>query len=101
MKNEHNLIITLKAAVRIAVTFFTIGSVLFVLQFFTHDVIGLAILGLIFIVIAVIFNGITAILIIIDLIKRDRLESFTALCILLANIPIAAGYAYLLMEFNL
>lgn len=98
MENEFQLRIPLQRAVKIAVTFFGIGTLLFTLQLLLGDGGQLIFIGIVFIVIAVIFNSITFILALVDLIQKDRLESFYALCILVANIPIAMGYFYILLE---
>ncbi|MEM7187285.1 MAG: hypothetical protein AAF466_11565 [Bacteroidota bacterium] len=99
MKNEHKLMITLRGAARIAGTFFTIGTLLFLIQLALGQRLSIVFLGLAFIVIALLFNGICALLTLIDLIRKDRLESFCALCILLANLPVAMGYLYMLTYY--
>ncbi len=90
--------VSLKSAKRIALTFFSIGTLLFLIQLLFSDGFGIAFLGMLFIVIAVAFNSIVLLLLIIDLLRKDLLESFIGICIILANIPIALGYVYILLE---
>ena len=101
MKNEFKLRVTLKVAVKIALSFFVIGTLLFAMQILLGNSGSLLFLGLAFIALAVLVNSIIFLLALIDLIQKDRLESFYAICILLANIPIAVGYAYILLEHTL
>ncbi len=98
MTKEKKLLVSLKSAKRIAFTFFFIGTLLFLIQLLIDDSFGIAILGLVFIVVAVTFNTTILILLIIDLIRRDLLESFYSICLILVNIPIAIGYVYILSE---
>ncbi|MGJ8667666.1 MAG: hypothetical protein ACSHW7_14950 [Patiriisocius sp.] len=88
-----------KTAIRTAGTFFGIGTVLFLFELFTksHE---LLFIGFVFIVIAVIFNSITFLVLLIELIRKDSLEAFFSICIICSNIPIAMGYYYLLTHFN-
>lgn len=58
-------------------------------------------MGLFFVVFAILFNTIVLLILLVDLIRKDRLESFYAICIILANIPIAAGYFYITIEYGL
>ncbi len=82
----------------LAFLFFGIGTVLFILGLIVPDPIGIFILGFLFVVIATFISTIFGIILLIDLIKNDRLESFFGLCLLLANVPIAMGYFYILIE---
>jgi len=101
MKNEYKLMVPQRNAIRIFTVFFTLGSLLFIAQLILGDFVPLAIIGLIYIGIALLFNGIAFLLALIDLIKKDRLESFYSLLLLLLNLPVAAGYAYVLLDMNL
>ena len=78
------------------------GTLLFLLSFLLllllKPLIGF---GLFYLCLAIIFNGIIALLLLIDLIRKDSLESFFGLCIILANIPFAALYTYLILELPL
>ena len=93
--------VSLTSAKWIAGIFFSIGTFLFLIQLLFGDSLGIAFLGAIFIVIAVIFNSITLFLLIVDLLRRDLLESFFGICIILLNVPVALGYAYILIEFRI
>ena len=100
MENEFRLMIRLKGAKKIAISFFSIGTILFVMELLLGDLGTLVFLGVAFVAIAVLVNSIIVLLAIIDLIRKDRLESFYAICVLLANIPIAALYVYFLIKFS-
>ncbi|MDC8004445.1 hypothetical protein POV27_10315 [Aureisphaera galaxeae] len=99
MKDKNKPIISLEVAKRIALIFFSIGTFLFLMQLLLGDGLELVFLGMIFVIIAVIFNGFILLVLVVDLIRKDLLETFFAICIILANIPIAFGYAYILTEF--
>ncbi|MEL6811934.1 MAG: hypothetical protein AAFP76_11410 [Bacteroidota bacterium] len=101
MKKKNGIMVSLTSAKWIAGIFFCIGTLLFLVQLLLGDSLGIAFLGAIFIVIAIIFNSITLLLLIIDLVRKDLLESFFGICIILLNVPIAAGYAYILIEFRI
>ncbi len=101
MTQRKGLMVSLRSAKIIALVFFILGTLLFGIQFLVSDLIGLIGLGLFYLCLAIIFNGIIALLLLIDLIRKDYLESFYGLCIILTNIPVAALYAYLIIEFPL
>ncbi len=100
MENEHKLMVRLKVAKKTALSFFIIGTILFVMEFLLGDLGTLVFLGIAFVAVAVLVNSIIVLLALIDLIRKDRLESFYAICVLLANIPIAVLYVYLLIKFS-
>jgi hypothetical protein len=58
MKNEIKLKVTLKGAVKVALSFFVIGTLLFAMQFLLGNAGSLIFLGLAFIAIAVLVNSI-------------------------------------------
>lgn len=90
--------ISLKAAKRVALTTFILGTVLFLLQIIFGEKAGIIGLGLLFILVAFILNSILFLVALINLIKTDQLESFFVMCILLINLPVAAGYTYFILE---
>ena len=97
MTPRKGLMISLRSAKIIALIFFILGTLLFGMQFLVPDLLSLIGLGLFYILFAILFNGIAALMLLIDLIRKDRLESFYGLCIILANIPIASLYTYLII----
>ncbi|GAB5401376.1 MAG: hypothetical protein Aureis2KO_29610 [Aureisphaera sp.] len=99
MTTKKNLIVSFKSAKWIAITFFCIGTLLFLIQLLLGDAMEIAFLGMLYTAFAVLFNGTILLFLIIDLIRRDLLESFYGICLILANVPIAMGYVYLLLEF--
>ena len=101
MTTKQGLTISFKSARNIALIFFIVGTFLFVINVFTKEYAPIVTLGLFFVVFAIILNSIVLLILLVDLIRKDRLESFFAICIILANIPIAAGYLYLTMEYGL
>ena len=101
MTTKQGLTISIKSARIIALIFFILGTFLFVVNVFIREDQPLVMLGLFFVVFAVLFNSIILLILLVDLIRKDRLESFFAICIILANLPIAAGYLYLTLEYGL
>jgi hypothetical protein len=101
MTTKQGLTISIKSARIIALIFFILGTFLFVVNVFIREDQPLVMLGLFFVVFAVLFNSIVLLILVVDLIRKDRLESFFAICIILANLPIAAGYLYLTLEYGL
>ncbi len=90
--------ISLKTAKILALVTFLIGTILFIVQFIFGEGIGITGLGLMFIVVAFLVNTVMFLIAFIDLLRTDHLESFYVMCILLINLPIAIGYAYLIIE---
>ena len=91
---------SLKAAKRIAGTSFVIGTLLFLFQLLLGYQLSLGIIGLAYIALALFVNGIAFLLAFIKLIKTDELDAFFAMCILLANLPIAIGYIYIIEQIR-
>ena len=91
--------ITLKTAKNTALTFFSIGTLLFVLLLLTKSLPTFAFIGFVFIVTAIIYNLTIVVLLLIQLIKQNELETFCSILIILLNIPIAIGYFYILIHF--
>lgn len=92
--------ITLKTAQKTSLIFFSIGTFLFLIQLLTKDELAFALLGLVFVLIAIVYNLIVIIILIIQLIKHNELDTFFSILIILLNIPIAAGYLYILIHFS-
>ena len=101
MTTKQGLTISLKSARTIALIFFIVGTFLFVINVFTNEYPPIITLGLFFVVFAVLFNTIVLLILLVDLIRKDRLDSFFGICNILANLPIAAAYFYLTMEYGL
>lgn len=101
MTTKQGLTISLNSARNIALVFFIVGTFLFVINTFIKEYPPIVMMGLFFVVFAILFNTIVLLILLVDLIRKDRLESFYAICIILANIPIAAGYFYITIEYGL
>jgi len=100
MTTKQGLTISFNSARNIALIFFIVGTFLFIINAFINEYPPIVTLGFFFVVFAIIFNSIVLLILLVDLIRKDRLESFFAICIILANIPIAAGYLYIIMEYG-
>jgi len=100
MSTKQGLTISFNSARIIALIFFIVGTFLFLINAFTKEYPPIVTFGFLFVVFAVIFNSIVLFILLVDLIRKDRLESFFAICIILSNIPIAAGYLYIIMEYG-
>jgi len=86
-----------RIAVKLAITCFSIGSLLFILLLTTnsHFIITMSFL---FFILYGMSNLIMLIVILINMLLnyKDLQQHFTALIIMLLNVPIATGYLYLL-----
>ncbi|MBX2829546.1 MAG: hypothetical protein KTR22_15385 [Flavobacteriaceae bacterium] len=92
-------VISFRTAFRIALWFFGIGTFLFLFQLLLGEGMYLVFIGIVFLFVAIVFNGFILLILIVDLIRKDILETFFAICVILANIPIALGYTYILIEY--
>lgn len=99
MSKTQKLMVSYRSAKISALVFFCIGTLLFLLQYFFGRAFGLLFIGFAFVVFAAVYNCILFLLLLIDLIRRDRVESFFGLCLILANLPIAWVYLYILTEY--
>ena len=83
---------------KIAVYSFGIGTLLFLLHFVTQDA-YLYIIGYFYLILAIIINGIILLFLLYKLIiyKNTRQQIFIKILILLANIPIALFYFYIII----
>jgi len=100
MTTKQGITISFKSARNIALIFFIVGTFLFILNAFIDEYPPMMMLGFFFVVFAIVFNSVVLLILLVDLIRKDRLESFFAICIILANIPIAAGYVYIITEYG-
>lgn len=91
---------TFKSAKNTALTFFSLGTFLFLLQLLTKADFAFAFFGFVFVLIAIVYNLIVLIILIIQLIKLNELETFFSILIILLNIPIAVGYVFILIHFS-
>ncbi len=84
----------------IAILSFAIGTILFILQLYRFNSGNLIHTGIIFIMSAVIINTISLLVLLFGLLgNTDKLEILKTIGIVLANIPIAIIYFYLLINF--
>jgi len=83
-----------QTAIKIAATFFGIGTFIFIGHYFAPEAPIWFMLGFVFMLLATLINSVLVLLNIIKLIKYDQLETFFSICILLLNIPVAAVYIY-------
>ena len=84
----------------IAVLSFVIGTILFTLQLYRFNSNNLIQIGIIFIISAVIINTISLLVLLFGLLgNTDKWEILKTIGIVLANIPIAIIYFYLLINF--
>ena len=89
----------IRTAFRIAASFFGIGTFIFLGHLMAPETPIWFILGFIFILVAILVNGLAVIGCIAKLIKYDRLETFFSICILLINVPVAAFYLHVVLKF--
>lgn len=91
---------TLATAKKTALTFFSLGTLLFLIQLITKSEFAFAFFGFVFILIALVYNLIVLIILMVQLIRYNELDTFFSILIILLNIPIAAGYVYILIHFS-
>ena len=91
--------ISIKTARLTALTFFCIDTFLFLIQWLTKEDFAFIFLGVIFISIATIYNLVVFIILLVQLIRKNELETFFSILIVLINIPIALGYFYILTHY--
>ncbi|MEZ4859152.1 MAG: hypothetical protein R2781_10110 [Flavobacteriaceae bacterium] len=90
---------TLQTAKQTALIYFILGTLLFFIQWALGYLSGVTLIGIVFLLIALVHNLTVFIILLIQLIKRNELETFFSLLIILLNIPVAIGYGYLLFFF--
>lgn len=91
---------TNRLAVKLSGICFGLGSLLFLLLLMANDISYFAICGVIFFVLYIISNSIMLLVLLMNLLihyKRFQ-EHFTAILILLLNIPVAYLYLYFLTD---
>lgn len=91
---------TLATAKKTAITFYIIGTLFFLILLVAGKIIPFIFLTALYLIIAVIYNLIVLAILIFQLIKHNELETFFSILIILLNIPIAAGYVYILIHFS-
>lgn len=89
----------LKATIKIALLFFTIGTLLLILHFIFNTSNFIIWLGYIYVLLAVFINSIILIILIVTLfIDKQKIETLKAIGILLLNIPIALVYFQMVID---
>ena len=93
---------TFNISAGIALVFFVLGTLLFLLQLVSTNMNELPLIGFYYLVIAVIVNSLVLITLLGKLfIDTNYTETFKSIGIILANIPIAVAYAYIVIEYAL
>ncbi len=89
----------LKTTSSIALFFFAIGTLLFVLQIIIRGITGVTILGYYYVMVSIIINLIIIVILLISLLIERKLETLKSIGIILANIPIAYLYFYIVTKY--
>lgn len=93
---------TFNISAKTALVFFTMGTFLFFLQIYMGKLTALTVIGFYYLIIAIIINCIFLITLIVKLIlDQHRAETVRSIGIILANIPIATAYIFILFEFKM
>ncbi|GER59962.1 hypothetical protein ULMA_20700 [Patiriisocius marinus] len=92
---------TIKISAGIALTFFVIGSLLFLLQLVLTDRSTVPVIGFYYVFTAVIINSIVVLTLIGKLfIDQNYTETLKSIAIILANVPVAIAYTYIVFEYT-
>lgn len=92
---------TFKISAGIALAFFAIGTILFLLQLIISEMNALTIVGFYFLITAIGINCLVALTLIGRfIIDKDHIETLKSLSIILANIPIAFVYVFIIFEYS-
>lgn len=91
---------TLKTAKQTALIYFILGTLLFFIQWVSGYHAGVTLIEIIFLLITIVHNLTVFIILLIQLIKKNELETFFSILIILINIPVAIGYGYILIHFS-
>ncbi|WP_298902649.1 hypothetical protein [uncultured Psychroserpens sp.] len=92
----------LQFVTKAALTFFSIGTLLLILQLCFKTESGIAIIDLYYLLFAIVINSLILLVLIGYLIIKDnKLKTLKSIGILITNIPIADGYFYVVIYYNL
>lgn len=92
----------LRVSTGIAITFFTIGSILFALQLFMRGVTAITIIGYYYLILSVIINLIVVLFFLAALfLDKNKKETLKSICVILLNIPVSSLYAYMTLNYLL
>lgn len=91
----------LKTTYKVALAFFTFGTLLFILQVIVRGITGITMVGYFYVIVSIIINLIILIVLVFSLaIKNENIpETLKSIGVILANIPIAYLYFYIVMNF--
>ncbi|WP_452597154.1 hypothetical protein [Pontimicrobium sp. MEBiC01747] len=89
----------LKATIKIALLFFTIGTLLLILHFIFNTSNFIIWLGYMYVLLAIVINSILLIILIVALfIDKEKLETLKSIGVLSLNIPIAFVYFQMVID---
>lgn len=89
----------LKATLKIALLFFTIGTLLLILHFIFNTSNFIIWLGYMYVLLAIVINSILLIILIVALfIDKEKLETLKSIGVLTLNIPIAFVYFQMVID---
>ncbi|WP_452601609.1 hypothetical protein [Pontimicrobium sp. MEBiC06410] len=89
----------LKATIKIALLFFTIGTLLLILHFIFNTSNFIIWLGYMYVLLAIVINSILLIILIVALfIDKEKLETLKSIGVLTLNIPIAFVYFQMVID---
>ena len=84
----------------VAKLFFFIGTLFFLIQLIIGNITFITILGYYFVQLSILLNAIIVIVLVIGLIiEQNKKETLKSIGIIVANIPVALLYFYIVMEF--
>lgn len=92
--------INIKLTIKTAILFFSIGTLLLLIQMRVREISTITIVGLYYVVGSVMINLILVVLLIIELIfKENKISTLKSIGILTINIPITILYYFLVIAY--
>ena len=92
---------TFKISAYIALGFFSVGTLLFILQLIIGSFSYLVVIGFYYFLAAIISNLIIILTLTVRLFfYENRLDTVRGMIIILANLPIALTYKFILLQYN-
>lgn len=91
-----------KTIFKIAITFFIIGTLLFLIQLITSKLNYITIIGFYYVILSIIINSLILLILLILLIKHhDKKETLKSITYIVSNIPIAMIYYVIVTDLLL
>ncbi|RMA56752.1 hypothetical protein [Ulvibacter antarcticus] len=89
----------LQISINVALSFFCLGTLLFLIQLILHDYSSFMVIGFFYLITAIVVNLMVLLALIVALIVDDqKIKTLQSMGVSLSNIPIAALYAFIILK---